>query len=218
MAILREDCASRGRCRRRGSPRLAARRCPRAAPSRSADYVAAGKAALGCVPDAAPRGPRALLRRERRHAARRPRPVRLAHQPGLGPRPAQEVLRGLRLRAPGGRQRGGDRAEPRAAAQLRARGGLRVPPSRERARGARAGRPRLAALRDALALERPARASSSTGYRGGRESRRRSCACAPTTRSRRRSRRSSPAPRRCRAGRSPCRWITRSWRRRSRTA
>ena len=60
--------------------------------------------------DAAARRARALLRRDRRHAARRARAVRLAHQPRVGPRAAQAVLRRLRLRAAGGRQRGGDRA------------------------------------------------------------------------------------------------------------
>ena len=66
-------------------------------------------------------------------------PVRLADQPRLGPRPAQEVLRRLRLRAAGGGQRGGDRALARAAAQLPARGGVRLPAPEHRARRADPG-------------------------------------------------------------------------------
>jgi ATP-dependent Lhr-like helicase len=64
-------------------------------------YIREGGEALGGVPtqDVPDRG--ALLRRVRRHAAGHPRPVRRAHQPGLRPRPAQEVLPHLRLRAAG---------------------------------------------------------------------------------------------------------------------
>ena len=80
------------------------------------------------------RHPRALLRRERRHAARPARAVRRAHQPRLGPRAAQALLPRLRLRAAGGGQRGGDRALARPAAQLPARGGVRLPAPRHGAR------------------------------------------------------------------------------------
>ena len=111
-------------------------------------------------PHAAARHPRALLRRERRHAARRPCPLRLADQPRVGPRPAQAILRGVRLRAPGGGQRGVDRALARAPAQLRPRRGLRLPPPRDRARRPRPGAAGVADVRDALAVERSARAAS----------------------------------------------------------
>ena len=112
--------------------------------------------------DAEPRHPRALLRRERRHAARRARALRVADQPRLGPRAAQEVLRRVRLRAAGGGERGGDRALARAAAQLPARGGLRLPAPGHRARRPRPGAARRARCsRRAGAGTRSARSSSS---------------------------------------------------------
>ena len=73
---------------------------------------------------------RALLRRGGRHAARHPRAVRRPHQPRLGPRAAQALLRHLRLRAAGGRHRRRHRPLARRAAQLPARERLRDGPAR----------------------------------------------------------------------------------------
>ena len=173
----------------------------------------------GARSHAAARDPRAVLRRERRHAARGARAVRRADQPRVGPGAAQAVLRGLRLRAAGGGQRGGDRPLARAAAQLRPGGRLRLPAARDRARGPRPGAPGRADVRDAVALERAALAAAGAVARGGKRvpaespahARRRSAG-------RRRSRRSSRARRRCRAARSRFRWTIRSCARRSRTA
>ncbi len=72
------------------------------------------------------RGVRALLRRVGRHAARRARAVRGADQQGVGPDPAQALLRAVRLRAAGGGQRRLDRAVAGAAAQLPAAGELQL--------------------------------------------------------------------------------------------
>ena len=109
---------ARGRARR---PRAAdaARRLPEG-----------GRAHARRDPDARVRRARALLRRIGRHAARAPRAVRRPHQPRLGPGAAQALLPRLRLRAPGGGERGGDRPLARAPAQLPARGGVRLPASR----------------------------------------------------------------------------------------
>ena len=74
---------------------------PRSAAEQIAAYLAEGKRALGVVPSARNARRRALLRRERRHAARPARAVRQPRQPRLGPRAAQEVLPELQLRAAG---------------------------------------------------------------------------------------------------------------------
>ena len=60
-----------------------------------AEYIEAGPASPRRRADAEARHPRALLRRERRHAARRPRPVRLADQQGVGARAAEEFCVGF---------------------------------------------------------------------------------------------------------------------------
>ena len=123
---LREE-----RARRRRRPpsirRSAATRC-RAGGAASSPTTSrrAGARSAPC-PTPAARGPRALLRRERRHAARRARAVRRPDQPRVGARAAQALLPWVRLRAAGRGQRGGDRALARAAAQLPARGRVRLP-------------------------------------------------------------------------------------------
>ena len=90
-------------------------------------------------PHAPARDSRALLRRERRNAARRACAVRVPDQSRMGARAPQAILRGLRLRAAGGGQRGGDRPLAGSAAQLPARGGLRLPAPGIGARGSDAG-------------------------------------------------------------------------------
>ena len=186
----------RGPARRRGRPDRRVRRSRTAGP--------------GSRPDAETRHPGALLRRERRHAARRARAVRIEDQQGVGPRAEEALLRRLRLRAPGRRERGSDRPLARPAAQLRAAGGLRLPEPRHGARRPHPGRPRIPALRDPLALERAA-LPPPRPVRGTARGCRRTCSgCARTTSSSRRSRRSSRAPRRCPAGPSRSRWTIRS--------
>ena len=64
---------------------------------------------------------RAVLRRGGRHADGGARAAGRPHQPGTGPGAAQAVLRHLRLRAPGRRQRRLGRAVARPPAQLPAR-------------------------------------------------------------------------------------------------
>ena len=93
---------------------------------------APARAALGVVPTVDDRRRRALLRRSRRHAARPPRALRRAHQPRLGPGAAQALLPHLQLRAAGRRHRQRHRDLARRAAQLPARGGLRVPQAGDR--------------------------------------------------------------------------------------
>ena len=149
----------------------AARRLPRG-----------GRADARRDPDARARRARALLRRVGRHAARPARAVRRPHQPRVGAGAAQALLPRLRLRAAGRRQRRGDRALARAAAQLPARGRVRLPAPRDRARPARAGAARRPDVRHALALERDARAAPVAHRRTAASAcRRRCCACAPRT-------------------------------------
>ena len=155
-----------------------------------------GQAALGALPTPKRDRLRALLRRDRRHAARRPLAVRLAHQPRLGPGAAQALLPALRLRAAGGRERGRDRAlARRRSTASRSRRSQRYLNRRHGARRAGAGAARRADVRHALALERDAalavlriRNGKKRARRSPAHGRRRTCSprCSPT---------SSPAPR-----------------------
>ena len=88
-------------------------------------YLAAGLAALGRPAHAGPHRHRAVLRRHRRDAADRPRPLRRPHQPGPRAGAAQAVLRLVRLRAAGRGQRRHRGALARPPAQLPA--GLGAP-------------------------------------------------------------------------------------------
>ena len=108
--------------------------------------------------DAGHAGPRALLRRVGRHAARAARAVRQPHQQGVGPRAAQAVLPSVQLRAAGGGDRGRAAAVARAPALVSARGRLPLPAPGDRRRRARAGAARRADVRDAVALEHDHRA------------------------------------------------------------
>ncbi len=85
--------------RRRGA------RCREAGARQAVDYLAAGRAGAGRAPHAGHARRRALLRRGRRHAGRRARPVRRPRQPGHGPGAPQALLPHLRLRAAGRRHR-----------------------------------------------------------------------------------------------------------------
>jgi ATP-dependent Lhr-like helicase len=100
----RASCRPRSRaCARRSSARgrrsrargEAQRRGVAAAPAGAQliDYLMAAHAVLGGVMPSSACGRRALLRRGRRHAARRARAVRGAHQPRLGPGAAQAFCR-----------------------------------------------------------------------------------------------------------------------------
>ena len=120
-------------------------------------------------PDAEARDPRAVLRRERRHAAHRARSVRIEDQPRLGPGAAQEVLRRLRLRASGGGQRGGDRPLARrrsTASRWRKSSTTFTPTARARSSSRRSSRRRCS--RRAGAGTRSARSCSSAS-RGGKK-------------------------------------------------
>ena len=79
---------------------------------------------------------RALLRRDRRHAARGARAASAGAQPRARPRAAQALLQQLRLRAPGGGQRRRHGALARPAAQLPARRRAALPASRAASRDA----------------------------------------------------------------------------------
>ena len=81
-------------------------------------YCAAGLAALGHLPTQRADRRRALLRRQRGFAADSARALRGAHQSRPGARPAQALLRFLRLRAAGRGGRRHGRALSRAPAQL----------------------------------------------------------------------------------------------------
>ena len=217
IADLREACADAGRAargrrrgraagrrRRRAARRSAARRSRRAGGAAARRVRARRPHGARLRAHAAARRARALLRRGRRHAARGARALRLAHQPRLGPGAAQALLRRLRLRAAGRGQRGGHRAEPRAAAQLPARGGLRLPAPADAPATCWCRRCSPAPMfGDALALERAAlaaaraRAQRQAGAGGAPAHARRGPA------GRRPSRRCWPAPRRCPAARSP---------------
>ncbi len=100
---------------------------------------------------------RAVLRRDRRHAADRPCPAGRQGQPGARPRAAEEVLPQLRLRAPGGGQqrRRAAVARPPALVPARGRAGLPALPQR-----AGRGRPRRCS---AARCSQPAGAGTSTG-------------------------------------------------------
>ena len=112
------------------APRAVARSTPPASHATPAtmvvDYLAVGRAVLGAMPTQRAARARALLRRDRRHAARDALAVRRAHQPRARARAAQEVLPHVQLRAPGRRHRRRDRALARSAPQLPARGGARA--------------------------------------------------------------------------------------------
>ena len=126
--------------RRRGAPDRRAHRARRRRARRRAD--------------AGPDRPRALLRRLGRHAARRPLALRQPPQPRLGPGAAKALLPALQRRAAGGGDRGRDRRLALDQPQLPARRGRALSPFGDGAERARAGAPRRAALRRALALER----------------------------------------------------------------
>ena len=184
LADLREECAAAGTrtaaALRSATRRAALRRGGGACRSPSTSH--AGRRALGRGAHAAARRARALLRRERRHAARGARAVRRRASTAPGASRCASASARLRLRAAGGGQRGGDRALARAAAQLPAGGGLRLPASRRRARDVLdPGAARRADVRDALALERAALAAARARRATASGCRRRSCACAPTT-------------------------------------
>ena len=99
-------------------------------------------------------GVRAVLRRERRDAARHPLPVRQPPQPRLGPRAAQALLPEVQLRAAGGGDRGRDRALAQRGPQLRARRGGPLPLAGDGARRPDPGAARRSDVRRALAVER----------------------------------------------------------------
>ena len=122
--------------------------------------------------DAAADRRRALLRRLGRNAAGRPFAVRQPPQPRLGPGAAQALLPSLQLRDPGGGDRGRDRPVALDQPQLSARRGDALSPFGERARRARPGAARRAALRRALALERDHRARACRASPAARRSRR----------------------------------------------
>ena len=139
------------------------------------------------------------------------------HQPRLGPRVAQALLRRLRLRAAGRGQRRGDRLVAGPAAQLPAGRGVRL------SEAATAREMLVQALLDAPMFETRWRWNASgrccwSACATARGAGRRSCACAPTTCWRERSRRRWRAGNACPAVRSKSRWIIRSCARRSRTA
>ena len=96
------------------------------------DYLAVGRAVLGVTPTLQHARARAVLRRDRRHAARDPLAVRRPHQPRVRARAAQEVLPHVQLRAAGRGQRRRDRAVARAAPQLPARRGRALRAQRHR--------------------------------------------------------------------------------------
>ena len=204
-AVRRDRRAARGVRGGRGAGGVPAReaaapRCPRAAPSRSPSTSRPGAQALGTVPTQQ----RVVLERFFDESGGMQlvvhAPFGVAHQPRLGPGAAQALLRRLRLRAAGGGQRGGDRPLARPAAQLPARGGLRLPAPEHRARRAHPGAARRADVRDALALERAALAAARALAQ-----RQDGAAAAPAHARRRPARRGLPAGRwparrRCRAG------------------
>ena len=118
------------------------------------DYLNAGRVALGGVmPTHERHRVRAVLRRERRHAARRPRTARGADQPRARPGPAQEVLPQLRLRAAGSRQQRRRALVARPAALVPARGRPRLPALPQRAGRGQPGRASQPDVHGALALE-----------------------------------------------------------------
>ena len=168
IADLRESAAARRPRRVRGRARPRRRPPARGVRSRAgrggalqiAEYVLAGRRALGAVPTQR----RVVLERffdesgGTQLVVHAPFGSRINRAWGLALR--KRFCVGLRLRAAGRRQRGGHRPEPRAAAQLPARGRLRLPASQQRSRGPRAGPPRRSDVRDAVALERAALADA----------------------------------------------------------
>ena len=156
----RDDRSRDDRSRCAGNARAARARAGRARRDRDrcgrADRGLPLRRARGAGRAAGPRhgGAGALLRRERRDAARHPLALRQPAQPGLGPRAAQAFLPEVQLRAPGGGDRGRDRALARREPQLRARRGLPLPLAGDGARRPDPGAARRPDVRRALALER----------------------------------------------------------------
>ena len=87
------------------------------------EYLSVGACGADLPADAGHHRARALLRRGRRHAARRAFALRQPHQPRLGPGAAQAFLPQVQFRAAGGGDRGQYRALAHDRAQLRARRG-----------------------------------------------------------------------------------------------
>ena len=177
------------------------RRLPEAAAVQIAEYVEAGRQALGRRSDAAARRPRALLRRERRHAARRPRAVRLADQPRVGARAAQALLRRASAsssRPPRTRRRSSSRSARSTASRSRRSSttSTRTPRatcSSRRCSPRRCSRRAGAGTRSASLLLERSRGRQEGAGAAAADARERPAR-------RRRSRRCSPAPRRCPGG------------------
>ena len=120
---------ARGRRRRRGDAWLATERgARREAVARRARRATSPRSARRARRRCRRSGHRlrALLRRDRRHAARRARAVRRAHQPRARAALRKRFCTLVRLRAAGGGERRRHRALARAAAQLPARGRCRA--------------------------------------------------------------------------------------------
>ncbi len=124
-----------------------------AAAEQAVAYLAETRARAWRRADAGDAGPRAILRRVRRHAARAARAVRQPHQQGVGARAPQAILPAVQLRAAGGRDRGRAAAVARAAALVSARRRLSLPASGDGEGRARPGVARCAGVSDAVALE-----------------------------------------------------------------
>ena len=105
------------------------------------------------APDDGHHRARTVLRRKRRDAACRARALRRPAEPGPWARPAQAVLRDLRLRTPGRGERRRHPAVARAAAQLPARTGAEVPRVEDGGERGQAGGPDLADVPGAVAVE-----------------------------------------------------------------
>ncbi len=174
---------------------------PEAGATQIAEYVAAGVQALGAVPTPRARHPRALLRRERRHAARRARAVRRRGSTARGAwrcASASASASASSCRRRPTRRRSSSRSGRSTASRSRRSSTTCTRRPRATCSCRRCSRRRCS--RRAGAGTRSARCSSSARA-AARRCRRRSCACAPNdllvdgV-----PRRSSPAPRRSPGG------------------
>ena len=176
VSRLRDDVAARARSRREPLARIAESSAgvASAAPaSQLVDYLRSAHAVLGALPT----HDTVVLERFFDETGGMqlvdPRAVRQPHQPRVGPRAAQALLRQVRLRAAGGRHRGRDRAVAVDEPQLRARRRGALPALDHGARGARAGDADRADVRRRAGAGSPASRSRCRAFAAARRWRRR---------------------------------------------
>ena len=137
--------------------------------SSSSSTSRAARAALGVLPTQDDDRPRALLRRIRRHAARHPRAVRQPHQPRVGPRAAQALLRKFNFELQAAATEDAIVLSLSTSHSFPLDDVARYLQFEHRARSAGPGDARRADVRRALALERRRRRSRCRAFAAGKK-------------------------------------------------